>query len=175
VPGVTVESEPVWPDTREPSSHHRARRSRVLGVVVVAVLIGVGLLVLRPSSHGGGDPHGRILRALSGPIRAPAGAVTTFRTMAEPHWDSCDGMSGTFGWDDVVAQVGFTTRDSNAAVERAVDAQLRAAGWTRAGTDFWTGVVEGSRATASLERDLTDDQWQLDATAKPSGKAASGC
>ena len=170
-----TDSDQAWPDTRQPRSPASSKLLLLLGVLIIAACVAVGAVVSRRDERGSGDPHGRILHALEGPIHAPAGTTTTFRQEAEPRWDSCDGRPGTFGWNDVADQVWFSTSMSQAAVEGAVDGQLRAEGWSPAGVDTWTTVAAGSTARATLSLSPKGDHWELMALARPVGRSASGC
>ncbi len=74
------------------------------------------------------------------------------------------------------AQVWFSTPAGAPAVEQAVDARFRAAGWQPMGGDTWAGTAAGSAARASLSlAPGGGGQWELMALAKPVGREASGC
>jgi hypothetical protein len=104
------------------------RRSKLVALTIVLVLVvgGVALWAATRSSaddapstqesavttagHVGGDPGGHILASLRRVAAAiPSDAHVAYRHADAPHWDSCDGMAGTFGWNDVVYQASFTS------------------------------------------------------------------
>ncbi len=61
--------EPMWPDTRAPRPPlSRRRLLLVLAVVIVVVAAAACLFVFVQRGPGSGDPHGRILRALTVPV-----------------------------------------------------------------------------------------------------------
>ncbi len=166
---------PMWPDTRRPAPPSSGGRHLLVALLVIGLAVGVGAFLLRGHGHRGGDPDGRILRALSTPAHAPTGAKVTRRQAVEPYWDSCDGRPGTQGWDDVTVDVEFSSAEPEPQVESAVDASFRAAGWKPVGDDWWTGRAAGSAAHASLQRSSDGGGWELVATARPVGRAVSGC
>lgn len=169
---------------------HGGRRSLLVGVafVVVAGSVGGAWAVFR-SSHGNPDPGGHILTALKSVERAvPAGAQVSLRQASEPGWDSCDGRSGTFGWDDITVGVQFFTSVSPTVLVANTDKTLRAIGWQRTRTlnsplgpgATWSRTVAGSTpATATLAPGTrgggTGVYWDLDAVAPPQGQHVSGC
>jgi hypothetical protein len=148
------------------------------------VLVGVLVLVAGcGSGHGDGDPGGRILAGLKTIERAlPAHARVILREADEPQWDSCDGRSGTFGWDPVSVHVEFRSRERPRALVAHAERVLRAAGWRReASRPTSRGpALRWSRARSSTA-DLTSTrtphgrQWELDAEAPPKGPSVSGC
>ncbi len=164
----------------------RLRRIRpttvAAGGAVLIDLVGVGLVVAAPS----GDPGGRILNELR-PVAAalPDGAKIAYRQDIEPRWDSCDGRPGTFGWDDAVVIVHFTTTLSPGAVGAHADAALRPLGWTANATRYQESVFaytwaktlrDGTTARAQISNDgQNPDTWDLYAGAALVGPRVSGC
>ncbi len=115
----------------------------------------------------------------------PDGAKIAYRQDIEPRWDSCDGQSGTFGWDDVVVLVHFTTTLSPEAMKAHADAALHPLGWIadhsqRQENVFgysWTKTLSnGTRARAQISNEVQNpDTWDLYAGAPPAGPHVSGC
>jgi hypothetical protein len=164
------------------------RRWLYAGLAVVVVSGGVsGTWAATRSDHGDPDPDGRILTALTTVERAlPADAQVMLRQANEPRWDSCDGRSGTFGWDNIAVDMQFRTREQPRALVADADNLLRAVGWRRTGTVHsplgpgarWSRTVAGSTvASAMLAPGTSGDgvYWDLDALAPPQGQQVSGC
>lgn len=154
-------------------------------VVIVGASIGVGVHLHR--SHPGGDPHGKILAALDALASrsVPPGAKVVLRTHSEPVWDSCDGMSGTFGWDP--ARVVIELQPGPAATMVLVSRHLADTGWTQAATlDYthtrWTkalstGQVAQADVVSGSDLPVGSDpsQIDLDFAVQPPGPAVRGC
>jgi hypothetical protein len=160
------------------------------GLACLLVAGGVtGAWAATRSAHGNADPGGHVLADLKTIERAiPTDANVMSRQANEPHWDSCDGQSGTFGWGDVTVYVAFRTRIQPDALIADADKALSAAGWRRAATlntplgpgARWSRTVLGTTmASATLapgiRGDGTGTYWDLDAVAPPQGKRVSGC
>jgi hypothetical protein len=161
-----------------------------------AFLAVIGLTVLTAWSIRGviggpeADPGGRILQSLRATAQAlPGDAHVLYRYDLEPKWDSCDGRPGTFGWDNVVVQIHFESRNSTDAVVQRADRTFRGLGWN---PDYvsnqpafiqvgWTRRLDnGSVAKAQLSDGVPDQsaatpRWDLLVTAPPVGPQASGC
>jgi len=175
----------------------RWRRLARPGWRVVAALVGViGVSALtlwfRGNAIGGpiADPGGRILHALRSTTQAlPNDAHVLYRKDLEPKWDSCDGRSGTFGWDNVLVQIHFESGTSTDTVVRGASQAFRTLGWQQ---DYvnnqstfvqlgWTRRLDnGSIAKAQLSNGVPDQsattpRWDLFVTAPPVGPQASGC
>lgn len=170
-----------------------------------AVLIAVTVIAwpTRAATHPGGDPGGRIMAKIVpvvkvipgfGSGRVPWIAMpcdscnfpTSYAMKIEPAWDSCDGMAGTFGWDPVVIQVGFSWPGSSRALVEVVSKRMRLRGWARGAAPLWTDGGDyvwvsprGHTPSAELELDRPStagtDQWMASVQAKPQGRMASGC
>lgn len=147
-----------------------------------AALLVVVWAVAAPS----GDPGGRILGELRPATAAVPGAATiAYRQEVEPRWDSCDGRPGTFGWDDVVVIVHFTTALSAETVKAHADAALRPLGWMPDSSQrqgdvssySWTKELgNGTTATVQVSHEGQDPRaWDLGAGAPPVGPRVSGC
>ncbi len=187
------------PDTQTATDQPPAIRRAVRDSTIVRVLIAAGVVallvfvVLRVNQHDhhhGGDPGGKIMAALSTADAAvPPDAVVAYRNDDGPRWDSCDGRDGTFGWNDVVYQVGFTSDRADADLVARADAALVKRGWTAHGiptpvngrlVDHWTRSVPGGSATATARLDRTGDgSWILLAIApqkvREQAAADQGC
>lgn len=136
------------------------------------------------------DPGGRILNQLRTAAQAlPADAQVTYRNDLEPKWDSCDGRSGTFGWDDVVVQIHFQSRTGTATLVDHADRTFRSLGWNSDYHDAvkgdpqvgWSRSLDnGSMAKAQLTANVpnptgVDRVWDLFVSAPPVGTRVSGC
>jgi hypothetical protein len=110
------------------------------------------------------------------------------RQANEPNWDSCDGRTGTFGWDDVTVNVEFRSRVQPHTLVTQADKILEGDGWRRISTLTsplgpgvrWSRTVAGSTVAMALlapgtRGDGTGTFWDLDAVAPPQGQRASGC
>ena len=145
-------------------------------LLAVAVAAGIWLWI---AAQPTGDPGGQVLDQLRpATVALPQDAKIAYRNDVEPRWDSCDGRPGTYGWDDVVVQVHFTTAAPDFEVRANADTALRRIGWQPDGNypvgSFWTKVLaNGTTAKASL--DHGQDAWDLFVLAPPVGQRASGC
>jgi hypothetical protein len=151
-------------------------------LVGALLLVAAGVVIVHVREHhAGGDPGGRIMAVLTNAeVAIPPGAEIAYRHDEGPHWDSCDGRDGTYGWDDVVFQVHFSSTLSASEIVAGADGALLAKGWSRSGlADGPTQWIWGTQqrsvgAQAQLTRD-PDGKWTLYATAPPVGRRASGC
>src|ERR1700674_1015084 len=157
----------------------------VIGVLALPLWF-VGNAIAGPIA----DPGGRILHALRSTKQAlPNDAHVLYRSDLEPKWDSCDGRSGTFGWDNVVVQIHFESGSSTDAVVHGASQAFRTLGWQQ---DYvnnqstfvqvgWTRRLDnGSIAKAQLSSAVPAQSaawpgWELFVTAPPVGPQASGC
>jgi hypothetical protein len=160
----------------------------VVGVISVLALTlwFVGNAIVGPTA----DPGGRILHALRSTKQAlPNDAHVLYRNDLEPKWDSCDGRSGTFGWDNVVVQIHFESGSSTDTVVHGASRAFQTLGWQQ---DYvnnqstfvqlgWTRRLDnGSIAKAQLsngvpDQSATKSRWDLFVIAPPVGPQASGC
>jgi len=146
-------------------------------IVVVSGFSGV------PGPVGNPDPGHRLLDAIRPVVKAvPGGATITRRTFDEPHWDSCDGVRSTYGWDPATVDVGFTPHGlSDAEVFGHIKTALAAQGWTiDAGTSqdgawYWSRQVEGRDASIQLLAGDGGSDWDLQANAPPLAHPVTGC
>src|SRR5947209_2127744 len=96
-----------WQEPARPAPRRRDSRRRYLiflGVFALGVAAVVYLVQVQLGSRPrGGDPHGKILKALGAKATEsiPPSASVIRRNDLPPVWDSCDGRKGTFGWDPV--------------------------------------------------------------------------
>lgn len=136
-----------------------------------------------PSPVGNPDPAHLRLDALRPVAQAlPAGVQIVNRTIAEPKWDSCDGVSSTYGWDPVTVDVQFHT--NGLPVDTIVDhvkARLRSQGWSYVASESgggawrWIRVLSGNvTATAQLLGAVGED-FDLQANAEPATHPVKGC
>lgn len=156
-------------------------------MTLIAAAGGAALLVVVWAvAAPAGDPGGSILGELRTATAAVPGAATIgYRQEVEPRWDSCDGRPGTFGWDDVVVIVHFTTTLSPDAVKAHADAALRPLGWMPessrrqgnvSGYSWTKELGNGTTARVQVSHEGRDTlEWDLAAGAPPVGPRASGC
>jgi hypothetical protein len=164
----------------------------------VAIVIAAGLLFCLPwvvvvaggltGGHPGGDPGGERQAALRQTSAAiPDGASVQLYADGTPHWDSCDGRAGTWGWGDITVDNHFTSGLATDAVIAHATATMAALRWTaqplmktpQGAVIHWTKTTAGN---ASANAQLSLDQntpgahtWDLSAGAPPEGQRASGC
>lgn len=136
-----------------------------------------------PAPTGDPDPGHARLNALRPVAQAlPDGVRILVRTIAEPTWDSCDGVSSTFGWDPVTVDVQFDA--NNLTVPAIVDhirTQLRSQGWSYVSSESgggawnWIRVLAGNvTATVQLLGSAGED-FDLQADAAPATHPVRGC
>lgn len=109
---------------------HRAFRS-----IVVVLAVGLSISGCSGTSRGSpGDPGGRLMAELRKTTlpAVPAGFPVSYRQFVDSHWDSCDGVPSTAGYDPVSITIVFKRSDSEALLERAISRRLRAVGWHKA-------------------------------------------
>jgi hypothetical protein len=160
------------------------RRGLALAVVGVVMALLAGGLVFRLSrpSRPLGDPEGRILEQLRPVSHAlPPTATVGYAQFDEPHWDSWDGEAGTFGWSDVVTQIGFSWSGTPSALIGYANAKLTRLGWDSYVPTIESGVPGGSwtkrlkngtEARTQLSVDADGSGWTLIAQAPPRGPRA---
>jgi hypothetical protein len=191
--------DPVWrekPSTVTSGAFGSERkRHRWVSSTVVAFVIAVGMWLLLARLDGSGDPGGKILLQLSPTASALPGYGTSslpwstqpstshpYLIKSEPHRDSCDGISDTQGWSQVVVQGSIRWTGSHTALLEKVGSGLSAMGWrptqnTSPNEAVWTKSLDnGSTARAMLTLSpLGNPDWEFVALAPPAGKPASGC
>lgn len=180
----------VWEQQSDEAIHSkskgegpRRRALRLIGAGVIVALIAAGLaLWLSRPSRAPGDPGEHILQQLQPVSRAvPPGSTVNYEHFGEPHWDSWDGESGTFGWSDVVTQVGFSWSGTPSALLAYANAELTRLGWSAYSPTTENGVLGGSwsrtlnngtMARAQLGIEPGGRSWVLVAQAPPLGPRA---
>jgi hypothetical protein len=164
------------------------RRVIVLGVLLVLIAVGLTLWMSR-SSQQGGDPGGRILKALQ-PISAavPGGSADVATQSYDAIWSAAcpDNPDGQAGWSEVRVSTRFTNPQPKDQVVGTMNSALVGEGWTRHDESFgrgqgvvahWTKRLgTGTRAEAAVYPvPAGTTNWLLTATAKPPGFALPGC
>lgn len=150
-------------------------------------------------SPGSGDPGGKVMQQLTPAASAIPGygtaalpwvrkvSLDTYNSSiikTEPYQDSCDGMTGTQGWSQVVVQSRFQWSQDLPALVAYMEPRLAKLGWSAEPQALsssppnqnWTKTLTtGTRADLSVtqERGTTSSVWQLVAVGDPIGKAAS--
>jgi hypothetical protein len=155
-----------------------------------ALVLAVSLTALsRSSFHSGGDPQGRILKALQPALNAvPIGSSNVVRRSFDAAWSGkCpDNPSGQAGWSEVGADATFTNSRPKDEVVGAVNSALLEEGWVRQDESFgpgqgqvahWTKrLATGGLAEAAIYAvPAGSTDWFLTATSKPPGFALPGC
>jgi hypothetical protein len=179
----------------------RFKRKVTWALATVGLLVAVLVWTLAGGSSVGGDPGSKVMDQLTPTVSALPGYATgslawvkqlpeslgaSYAVKIEPFQDSCDGMAGTQGWSQVVVQAGFTWTKGFAALVSYMDPRLTKLGWSAVRykrvsyppSQNWIKTLRnGSRASVNVSQGLGDlsSHWQLDAVAKPVGKAAGGC
>ncbi len=188
--------DPIWekpPDgsTLRPSRVTQRRWWRLVivgGMPLVLVAAGLTLWASRPGQPGG-DPGGRILRALLPASTAvPAGSTNVSTLRSDSDWSpACpDNPGGRAGWSAIRLDTRFTTALPKEQVVNAVNSVLVGDGWARHDESFgpgqgvvahWTKRLStgnpGEAAVYPLPAGSTN--WSLTATSKPPGFALPGC
>jgi hypothetical protein len=181
---------------------NRVGRSRVVWVLGVGVLAVIVVWVfLFGSAPGSGDPGGKVMTELVPTVSAlpghgtsalpwvnqiPQSLMASYAIKIEPFQDSCDGIAGTQGWSQVVVQAGFRWTEGLSALDSYIDPRFAMLGWravpqpgaSNPPAQNWIKTLKnGSRARVSVFQGMGtySSHWQLDAIAKPVGKAAGGC
>ena len=172
----------------------------ILSVGVLVVVTVVWITVVR-STAATGDPGGKVMSQLVPAVSAlpghgtsalpwvsqiPQSLEASYAVKLEPHQDSCDGRPGTQGWSQVVVQSRFRWSESLGALIALMQTRLAELGWTVVpqsrpqdppGQSWTKTLSNGSRADLNITQEggPNSPTWQLDVSAKPVGKAASGC
>jgi hypothetical protein len=179
-----------------------AGRKVIWTLSAAIVLLGaVAIWALSGWNSASGDPGSRVMDQLTPTVSSLPGYGTAalpwvsqipqslgapYAIRYEPFQDSCDGIAGTQGWSQVVVQAGFTWTKGLSALVSHMDPRLKKLGWSaivqpqtsNPPSQSWIKTLSnGSRAHVSVSQGLGthSSHWQLDAIAKPVGKAAGGC
>ena len=177
---------------RQSFGGRRSRRADVLltaGVVVVLVLSIVIFRAWRstrpPTPVGNPDPGHRLLNTIRTVATAvPVGARVLRSSFDEPHWDSCDGIRSSYGWDPATVDIGFLPhRQSDTEVFSHISAALVAQGWSfdtkspAGGAWYWNRQIDGEHAWIQLLAGGGVDarEWDLQANAEPVTHPSGGC
>jgi hypothetical protein len=179
-----------------------AKRKTILTLSVASVLlIAVAIWVIADWSTASGDPGGKVMDQLTPTVSSlpgygsgavpwvnqiPQSLTPSYAVRIEPFQDSCDGIAGTQGWSQVVVQAGFKWTKGFSALVAEMSPRLTKLGWsvvtprqaTIPPSQDWNKTLDnGSAAHVSVSESAGSysSYWQLDAMAKPIGKAASGC
>ena len=170
-------------------SRHR-KGSIAIGVAALLLAGGMGVAAdLGIVGHPNPDPGGRILAVLeSAGSAVPSGAHVSVSQAYEPQWDSCDGMSGTFGYGAAYFDLTFETSMRSATVIQRAEQLMRKRGWSlrSASVDAPHGAIadwrerlyNGKIATTELVFQLgqSPQVWQIYGQAPPAaGAATHGC
>ena len=182
---------------------NRAARRKVIWTLGAAVvlLVAVAIWALTDWNSASGDPGSRVMDQLTPTVSSLPGYGTAalpwvnqipqslgapYAIRYEPFQDSCDGIAGTQGWSQVVVQAGFKWTKGLSDLVSHMDPRLKKLGWSTVvqpqtsnpPSQSWIKTLSnGSRAHLSVSQGLGtySSHWQLDAIAKPVGKAAGGC
>ncbi|MGD0749494.1 MAG: hypothetical protein ABSB68_16980 [Acidimicrobiales bacterium] len=203
---VGMIDDSVWAEEPPPMARRASggrtkhRRWLLVGVPVVILAVGGWWLFESHQGTGSGDPGGKIMNQLTPAATAIPGYGTaavpsvsqlppsldaSFIIKIEPRQDSCDGISGTQGWSQVVVQSRFRWAQGLPALTAYMEHRLETLGWTAQPqppvslppAQSWTKTLKnGTRADLSVTREdgAGSSVWQFDAIAEPVGKSA-GC
>jgi hypothetical protein len=113
----------------------------------------------------------------------PPSAKIEYAHYDEPAWDSCDGMAGTWGWDDPSVQVEFSWQGSSTSLLDHAKAALAHDGWGGFAQQVQNGVPGGawtkklSNGTTAQVQVGSDGggSWFVFGQAPPVGQPSSGC
>ena len=116
----------------------------------------------------------------------PSSLTASYIVKMEPHQDSCDGMTGTQGWSQVVVQSRFQWSEGLPALVAYIGPRLGKLGWSpklepqasNPPSQAWTKTLGNGKPAylnVSEEGGSMSSVWQLDALGDAVGKAASGC
>ena len=158
------------------------------GLLLVLVAVGLTLWTSRPGQPGG-DPGGRILRALLPASTAvPAGSTNVSTLSSDSGWSpACpDNPGGRAGWSAIRVDTRFTTALPKQQVVSAVNAALVGDGWARHDESFGPGQGVVAHWTKHLSTGNAGEaavypvpggstNWSLTATSQPPGFALAGC
>ena len=159
-------------------------RAIILCAATVAIAAACILWFTWSRHPSGGDPGGRILDQLRPVSEAvPPNTKIDYAHSSEPFWDSCDGMAGTFGWDDPSVQVEFEWSGSPATLISYAKATLAHLGWesftpqTQDGIPggAWTKKLDNGTTAQAQLGPSAGGGWFMFAQAPPLGQRSSGC
>ncbi len=187
--------DPIWDQSPDGGTLPQGRRSRrrrwsliVAGGLLALLVVGLTLWFSWPDQPGG-DPGGRMLRALQPASTAvPAGSTDTVTLSYDSVWSAAcpDNPDGQAGWSEVRVSTTFTNGLPKEQVVSAVNSALVGDGWIRHDESFgpgqgvvahWTKrLATGTPAEASVYPvPAGTTNWILTATSKPPGFALPGC
>lgn len=187
--------DPIWGQSPDGATfrHSRGSRPRWWGLATAGgllVLLAVGLTVwLSGPGQPGGDPGGRILRALQPASTAvPTGSTDIVTQSYDSVWSAAcpDNPGGHAGWSEVSVSTRFTNALPKEQVVTGVNSVLVRDGWIRHDESFgpgqgvvahWTKrLATGTPAEAAVYPvPAGSTNWLLTATARPPGFALPGC
>lgn len=164
---------------------NRRSAQGVLSAAMIATVMALTGCDVTPLPVGDPDPGHRRLKAIHPVLSVvPPGAHVTLKQSVEPHWDSCDGIKSTYGWDDATVAVDFTGGGSATQVTARIRTSMRNLGWTidqgsvDQGEFRWHKKLDhGARASAVLIGGPGSQPpgWSLQATAPPATHPSKGC
>ncbi|MGW4518061.1 hypothetical protein ACWEO4_40370 [Streptomyces sp. NPDC004393] len=157
----------------------------VMSAAVVATVMALTGCSGTPSPVGDPDPGHRRLEAIHPVLSAvPPGAHVTLKQSVAPQWDSCDGITSTYGWDPATVDVDFSGGGTAPQVVAHVQTAMRGLGWTfdqgSIAQGSWTWhmkLADGGQASAQLigGPGVEPPGWSLQATAPPASHPSTGC
>lgn len=195
--------DPVWTEDPPPAvssvSRSRTTRNRWIFAAVACVVLAVGGWLLFGGGPSSGDPGEEVMNQLVPAASALPGYGTAalpwvrqlppslgaaYIIKDEPLQDSCDGISGTQGWSQVVVQAGFPWSQGLPALLAYMEPKLERLGWSAMvqpaasspPNQTWTKTLtNGTRADLDVTEEGGTDRpvWEFVALGQPIGKPAS--
>lgn len=169
------------------------RRRRFISTIafIMAIVIGIGALAISPhrTHHPGGDPGGRLIANMVAIVRVVPGfeqgtipwdnawcdsckIPDTYALKIEPHWDNCNGIASTAGWDPAAVQIGLVSTETQKTLDATLGTRLDSLRWTTGLSPSWAKDQSPDPAwnfpnndkpieTLKLDPDVYPNHWMI--------------